>query len=429
MSTRKVTILKYLLRILNINNLQGSIMAEDWALRQRRTNKLVRKLASYMFKQDNITPAQLYGLSKLSWITNSYEGDNASYINSTKIPALEKIFDSSFKNIPHDEVYIKISEIIGDNTVLNLLQSHTGFTNFYKAYRNSVFNWVNDNFTELLPLYKAAYSAKNSTDRKAIVESIAVLPGIPKANHPGSLMSPEYFLTPAFFLLDVDIKFPLINGNKSVKALLKKLGVGNSELVTQYSAMVKLYGTGGIQDAADLDQVTGELSDFIGTASEPAKKALLKKKETNNENELPLKDEDDVEAIWEAGKIKQRRIHNQLTNKLKNSLSNYTLLEGCNQSCMFDALIPKYNEDKEDLLIEVKSSTETPHIRMAVGQLFNYWYELKGGTSPNIAILLPERPSQSIVTFLEWMNVGLMWFENDQLCTVNDWLKHLTSER
>mgnify|MGYP003635528934 CR=1 FL=1 len=402
-------------------------MAEDWALRQRTTNRLARKLAGYLFELDDITPTQIYGLSKLSWITNSYEGENASYISSTKIPALENIFNCSFQDLSHDEVYKKIGVIIGDEAVSQLAQGHTGFTNFYKAYRNSVLDWVGDNFNELLPLYKAAYMAENAADRKNIVKSISTLPGVPKANHPDSLMKPEFFLTPAFFMLDADIKFPLINGNKGVKSLLKRLEVENSDLVTQYTAMIKLFGVGGIVDAADLDQVGHDLPDFIETDNVQAKKALLQEKETSGENELPLKDESDVEAIREAGKINQRRVHNQLTNKLKSFLSSYTLLEGCGQSCMFDALVRKYNED-EDLLIEVKSSAETPHVRMAVGQLFNYWYELKGDTEPNIAILLPEKPDQSNISFLGWMDVGVMWFENDQLCTVNDWLKHLTNK-
>ncbi|WP_041523139.1 hypothetical protein [Gilvimarinus agarilyticus] len=402
-------------------------MAEDWALRQRRSNRLARKLAGYLFELDDVTPIQIYGLSKLSWITTSFEGENASYISSTKIPALENIFNCSFQNLSHGEVYKKIGTIIDDDTVAELAEGHTGFTNFYKAYRNSVLDWVGGNFNDLLPLYKAAYRAENSADRKDIVKSISALPGVPKANHPESLMRPEFFLTPAFFMLDADIKFPLINGNDGVKSLLKRLEVENSDLITQYTSMTSLYGVGGIVDAADLDQVGHDLPDFIDTDKRKAKKSLLLEKETNGESELPLKDEGDVEAIRRSAKIKQRRIHNHLTNKLKSFLSSYTLLEGCDQSCMFDALVRNYSED-EDLLIEVKSSTETPHVRMAVGQLFNYWYELKGNAEPNIAILLPEKPDQSNISFLGWMEVGLMWFENDQLCTVNDWLKHLTNK-
>ena len=240
---------------------------------------------------------------------------------------------------------------------------------------------------------------------------------------PEQLMKPEYFLTPAFFMLDREIRFPLINGNEWVQNLLNVLEVADSGLVTQYRAMVALYGQGGIVDAADLDQVGRDLPDFLSTNKRKATKKLLEHKGTESTGELPLKDEADVEAIKKAGTITQRRIHNQLTNKLRVSLTKFTLLEGRSESCMFDVLVRNYDGNKNDLLIEVKSSVESPHVRMAVGQLFDYWFKLKGDEEPHLAVLLPERPTKEIEVFLEWLDVGLMWFQNERLCTISKWLK------
>lgn len=402
-------------------------MSVDWANRQRQTNYLVRRIADYVFQQSEITPNQLYGLSKLSWITNSYEGENASYIASTKIPALESVFNKEYKSLSLAQVSKDIAGILNDPSVTRMVQEHTGFTNFYKAYRNSSLPWVESNFNALLPLFKAAYFAKSNNDRKNLIQEIQRIPGIPKANHPEQLMKPEYFLTPAFFMLDKEIKFPLINGNEGVKNLLKALDVQGSDLVKQYTSMVKLYGTGGIEDAADLDQVGNDLPDFIETSKKKAKKSLLKTKDTVNTNKLPLKDEADIEVIRRAGTIKQRKIHNQLTNMVISSLSNYTLLEGRDDSCMFDVLVQNYDQ-KQDLIIEVKSSLEKSNVRMAVGQLFDYWFGLKGEVEPHIAILLPESPDSECANFLEWMGIGLMWFEDKKLHTSTEWLKHLTTK-
>lgn len=399
-------------------------MSVDWANRQRKTNYLVRRIADYIFNQPEITPSQIYGLSKLSWITNSYEGENASYITSTKIPALGNIFNKDYRSLSLEQVAQDIAVIINDPTIVKMIKEQTGFTNFYKAYRNSSLEWVNSNFKTLLPIFKAAYAAKSDLDRKKLIQAIQKTPGIPKANHPEQLMKSEYFLTPAFFMLDKEIKFPLINGNEGVKNLLKALEVQGDDLLTQYTSMIELYGTGGIEDAADLDQVGGDLPDFIETKKKKAKKGLLKSKETKNVNTLPLKDEEDVEVIRKAGTITQRKVHNQLTNMIISSLSNYTLLEGRDNSCMFDVLVQKYNQ-KQDLIIEVKSSIEKPNIRMAVGQLFDYWYGLKGDEDPHIAILLPEEPNSECTNFLEWMDVGLMWFEKEQLHTSTEWLGKL----
>ncbi len=210
---------------------------------------MVRKIAGYVFKQPKITPIQLYGLSKLSWITKSYMGENASYIESTKIPALENIFDKNYSSLSLAKISQNIATILNDSSITRMVQEHTGFTNFYGAYRNSSLPWVESNFNKLLPMYKAAYVAKNNKDRKKLIQAIQRTPGIPKPNHPG-LMKAEYFLTPTFFMLDEEIKFPIINGNKRVKNQFK-----GSDLLTQYTSMTKLYGTNGINDAADLDQV------------------------------------------------------------------------------------------------------------------------------------------------------------------------------
>lgn len=399
-------------------------MSVDWANRQRNTNKLARRIAKYLFEKDDISPVQLHGLSKLSWITQSYKTDNAGYIASTKIPAFEAIFGKSYINHSLEEVAIDIAEILNDDSVVGMIQQHSGFTNFYSAFRNSSLTWVENNFELLLLLYKCAYFANSEEDREKLIVGIIKVPEIPKANHPEMGMKPEYFLTPAFFMLDKQIKFPLINGNDSVKNLLKALNVQGRDLLTQYSAMVSLYGVGDIDDAADLDQVGADLPDFISTPTRNAKKKLLKNKDINKENKLPLKDEADIEVIRKAGSVIQRKMHNLLTNQLKEYLFEYTLLEGCNDSCMFDVLVKNYDTEN-DLIIEAKSSFERANIRMAIGQLYDYWFNLKGNEEPHIAILLPNKPDIDCIDFIEWMDIGLMWFEENNLCTSTKWLKQL----
>jgi len=344
-------------------------MSEDWAKRQRHTNRMVRRLADHLFNQPEVTAQQLYGLSKLTWITNSYEGDSAAYIRSTKIPALAKIFGKDYSYLSLKQVAEDAAAILKDDSLKELVGGHSGFTNFYKPYRNSVGVWIKNNYSKLLPLYKAAFDLHDDKGRRKLIDAIAKLPGIPKANNPEQLMKPEYFLTPAFFVLDPEIKFPLINGNKRVQNLLNALEVARSDLSSQYTAMVRLYGEGGIMDAADLDQVGGDLSDFLTTDKRKATKKLLEPKNSAGNGDLPLKDEADIEAIRKAGSIKHRRIHNQLTNKLRVALAEFTLLEGKSQSCMFDVLVKRYTRKGDDLLIEVKSSIEPPNVRMAVVSL------------------------------------------------------------
>lgn len=321
-----------------------------------------------------------------------------------------------------------VSRTVGKKSILDLVRGHTGFTNLYSAYRNSVAIWVDDNFKALLPMYKAALLSRSHKDRIALIKKIEALPGIPKAGTSQAELPPENFLTPAFFMLDPDIRFPLINGRESIQRLLRALNVSDAGLESQYKALVRLYNSDGIDDAADLDQIPYDdnFSDYLAIGGVAAKKVLLTSKRISSTRVLPLKDEADVEAIRQASTTKQRRIHNGLTNKLIEALSDYTLLEGGSPDCMFDILVKNYNHDGSDLMIEAKSSIETPHVRMAMGQLLEYWHELKGEEEPHhLAVLLPARPAENIIAFLEWMDIGLMWFEREELKVIGVWLEHL----
>lgn len=241
-------------------------------------------------------------------------------------------------------------------------------------------------------------------------------------------MRPEYLLTPAFFTLDQRIRFPLINGNEGVKNLLSALKVSKASLEIQYQSMIGLIGTGGIMDAADLDQAGRDLPDFTDIAGKQPTKKLLEEKPTDTAAELPLKDEADIESLLKARTVTMKRIHNKLTNKLKTYLADYTLLEGCDKNAMFDVLVKNYDGDSSDLLIEVKSTIEAPHIRMAVGQLFDYWFSMRGDSEHHLAILLPESPAEEIKKLLSWLDIGVLWFSDDTLRTCCDWLTPLAEE-
>jgi hypothetical protein len=402
-------------------------MSESWAARQRRTNRLVRAIADYLFAQSSVSPDQIYGLCKLTWITNSYAGDHAAYIRSTKIPALGDVFGRDYSDSTLREVAANVSTILRSTAAADLVLSHTGFTNFYQAYRNTAREWITENFASLLPLFKAACHLETDEQGLQLIRKIERLPRVPKANHEEQLMRPEYLLTPAFFALDPRMRFPLINGNEGVKTLLAALNVTNAPLTSQYQSMIGLYGRGGITGAADLDQVGHDLPDFIEISGASPTKQLLQERPTEG-SELPLKDESDIESLQQARLIVNKRLHNKLTNKLKHRLSDYTLLEGCNKAAQFDTLVENYNGNGDDLLIEVKSLTEAAYVRMAIGQLFAYWFRLRGDVKPHLAILLPSEPDAELKRLLEWLDIGILWFSGDALETCSHWLDNLAGD-
>ena len=399
-------------------------MSENWAKRERRTNQLARAAANYLFNQRTQSSNQLYGLCKLTWITNSYEGPQAAYIESTKKPALGEIFERDYLAASMDEVAADISTIVASPAIKPLILSETGFTNFYKAYRNTAREWIDDNLDSVLPLLKSAYRLGTDTQGLKLIRKIQQFPGIPKANHEKQLMRPEYLLTPALFALDPRLRFPLINGNEGVKNLLGRLKVADAPLDDQYQSMIGLYGKGGIVDAADLDQAGRDLPDFIAINGKRPTKKLLEEKPVQG-SELPLKDESDIQSLQRERTVVNRRIHNKLTNKLKTCLSDYTLLEGASKPAMFDVLVKDFDRKGADLLIEVKSSVEAAHIRMAIGQLFDYWFRINGNAEPRMAILVPSTPDDATKKLLQWLEIGLLWFSGEKLTSCSNWLADL----
>lgn len=398
-------------------------MSEHWATRQRNTNRLVRKLAKSILNARAPKSDQLFGLCKLTWITSSFDGENAAYVKSTKIPALGFALQRDYEGWSIEEVADDVAEILDDESARELVINPTGFTNFYKAYRNSAREWVRSHRAKLLPMFRAAYDLRNDDNGLALTKLVEKLPRIPKAHHSDQGMRPEYLLTPIFFSLDGRVRYPIINGAKNVSAVLAKLGSRDSALDKKYLQMIELLGKGGIRDAADLDQIgKQDLPDFLDGDAHGPKKQVLAEQPTEGKK-LPLKDEADILALQAAGKRAQKRLHNQLTNRLKRCLGAYTLLEGRSQDCRFDVLVKNYNRKKADLLIEVKSADDMAQIRMAVGQLFSYWLNLKGDSDHHMALLLPTAPSLPTRRLLEWLGIGMLWFEGENLETCTQSLR------
>lgn len=400
-------------------------MSQVWADRQRRTNALVRKIAARVLSSEP-TGDQIFGLCKLTWITDSYESDNAAYIKSTKIPAISDAIGVDYNGLELAKVASLVAEEFSDKELENLVFSHTGFTNFYKAYRNSARQWIEENKVELISVLRQAQSLGSDEEGEILAARIAKLPPIPKANHPEQGMQADFLMTPVCFALDPRLRFPIINGAKRVKSLLRKVRATDGSAEQKYRAFVGLIGRGGIKDAADLDQL--EFADQLDLlSSEPDRLRHMLEEQPEVGEDLPVKEEE-VERLQQALSSVQRRIHNRMTNQLRRILANWTLLEGRAVDCKYDVLVRNYDRKGNDLLIEVKSSADASQVRMAIGQVFSYWHRLNGSTEhDHCAVMLPSRPGESIQELLDWLGIGILWIEAGKLCTTTDWLDSIAA--
>ncbi len=403
-------------------------MSQVWADRQRRTNRLLRALAPGVLHQSPPDPQRLFALCRLTWITAAYDEISATYVNRLKIPALGEALEQGFSQLSIDLVAATVALKLGDPELEKVVSSHTGFTNFYRAYRNSAREWMEANAAAVARIFERAFVLKDDVEAEVLARDIAALPGIPKANHPEQRMRPEYLLTPVCFALDPRLRFPIINGAPRVRSLLRRVGATDDSIAAQVRALVGLIGRDGIEDAADLDQLgLAELID-IGGAPHESQRSLLRLLPEDGDT-LPLKDEEDIRRLQQALDVAQRRVHNRMTNDLRVALARWTLFEGRLADCRYDVLVSDYDGAGNDLLLEVKSTTDSAQVRMAIGQVFNYWHRLSGPTDDcHTAIVLPERPDAATEELLLWLEIGLLWFEDRQLRTDTEWLQPFVAE-
>lgn len=387
-------------------------MSRLWAERQRRTNRLVRYCYSYLHLRRRVNAETLYGFFQLTWITDSFEDEHAGYLKKAKIPALEAIYGQVFTSDNMQSIAEELAprfEARDRDLAGELISNHSGFTNFYKVYRNSARDWVRENVAAVKSITSTAYALKSDKEARRLAQKIEQLPPIRSPGGERS-MNAQYLTTPLVFALDPRLRFPIINGRDHVRNLLKKIGANNVSLPEQYDALTSLIGVGGIEDAADLDQVRGSIDKFVGKAAGKSRLACP----SGNGKSLDLKDEQDYEVLKRNLSTTAKRLHNELTNRLLKELSDHTILEGQDPACRYDALVQDYDEDG-DLLIEVKSSTDIADVRMAIGQLFDYHRQLPDGRETSKAVLLPGAPDDNVRALIRYAGVGLMYFDEDGL--------------
>jgi hypothetical protein len=123
-----------------------------------------------------------------------------------------------------------------------------------------------------------------------------------------------------------------------------------------------------------------------------------------------------------ATEIRQQ-LHNRMTNALGKLCvrRGLSVRQGNSATSLYDALVRQFDGSRHDLLIEVKTSTESAVCRMAVGQLFDYRRSLPNRDSTDLAVLFPEPPGRHARAFLADVGVKALWFTPTQLGILGDW--------
>lgn len=118
--------------------------------------------------------------------------------------------------------------------------------------------------------------------------------------------------------------------------------------------------------------------------------------------DLKIKDESDLETVFDALNISKKRCHNQLTNQLLEwaSAAGLVVKEGYASQALYDALLFSSEAAARQVLVEAKASCDIADARLAIGQLLDYLRHLPNSGETDLAILLPERPPHNVIDFI-----------------------------
>jgi hypothetical protein len=257
---------------------------------------------------------------------------------------------------------------------------------------------------------RSVAEAENDDQVRAAYADVELLPPLPRPRA-GDL--PAFnLLTPVLACLDPRGRAPIINSRQAVKRRLALLGLSSASLVQQYEGLKGLIGQAGIEDAFALDTADDdEIERAMKHSPAPTRRPT-------NDPRTPLKPlaerrDEDVEYLRSADTVAMRHLHNRMTNALRALCTARSLVveQGVDPACLFDALVREYDGRERHLLIEAKSDGGPASCRLAVGQLFDYRRQLPDRAAIDLAVLLPEKPAKTVLSFLGFVGVKALWFD------------------
>lgn len=376
--------------------------------REQATAKLIQTCYREQCMGNRLTPEKLFALCQLTWFAKNWR--------KVKLLALWNLWDKG-NNLPDLDKPTDLVLYDFPQEVIQYANEDTGFVNYYRPFRQPSREWVQQNFPSLAPLIHRVATLTNDDEIIEVAKCMESLPKISQWTRKAE-MSSSSLLTPLFACLDPRQRFPVANKAKHVTGLHRKLGITLFALPDKIDTLIQLIGQYGISNALMLDVVSNQL---LGMKLEGSPSPEFHKEK---EKDLTTKDTDDVDVIIHARSIKAKRLHNKMTNQLKKLCESAKLkIKEGDKLYPYDALIVDYDGHGKDILVEAKSSVNRPELRLAVGQLFDYRRGLKRRAATDLAVLLPDKPDQDSMTFLDDVGVNILWFTDKQLTSIDGKLK------
>ncbi len=390
-----------------------------WAERERRTATLVRACWNAVLRTGTgIEPQAVTGLIRLCWITVIRgKGLNAETSPiATTWRALDEIFGTQVEAAaPHwdDEVALRDAGV--PKRIVALAAAPTGIINFRRSMRAAAMDWVAANRAQLVELFRAAseLTRAEDADRLSLARRVEGLPSIPLARGTGD---PANIVTPVLSCLDPANRFPIVGGgNADARRQLGLRGAALHEVVAALLALIP-WRQHGIKDSRDLDvrlfQANIREEEWLTTAKFRIERAESARNRRVRPT-LSLLSDEKLEVQTKAQRLRYRQTHNAITNEVLARLGDRAHRPHPDEP-KFDVLVDPLSSREPFLLIEVKPDLEhAPSLRMAIGQLLSYQYQLKGKVSGRLrlAAMAAREPSRAVIDFLGSINIDALWLE------------------
>jgi hypothetical protein len=289
-----------------------------------------------------------------------------------------------------------------------LLRMNTGITNYHPPLRPATLEFVERHHVQVAAAFKIVSEPRTETAKK-IRQAVETLTELGYIRTLGRKVSPLNGLTPTLACLDPARVFPIVNVR--TERLLRVIGKEhNADGAVGLSLLI---GLNGIKNSFELD-VYAATADF-GKIKSQRNRLSISGRKVSFRN-VGLKSEIDSVAQIAASHKRIRKLHNALTNRLR----NYLLWRYAFQENQFDGLIPDWKPGR-NLLIEAKTASEgsggRTQIRQAIGQLFDYRHKFfrNEKAKVDLAVLLASEPSADIRALLDSLGIYVLWFSGKDL--------------
>jgi hypothetical protein len=376
-----------------------------WIASKRRTAQLIQSLWKSAGKQQRSDPSFLSLLVQCGW-TNSGQKRGK---HSTRRWRNQNIAD--YLKVPYgsDEQLAQVLasrfKALSISKCLLLLNSETGITHYYNAFRPGTLKCVKQHSHEIGVAFKRVCTKSVDAHNKVHAVS-SLIESLGRISVAGRHVSLFNGLTPTLSCLDPQCRFPIMN--ERTRGLLRCI-----EMKSDTEGMValsKLIGPAyDVRDAFELDA-------YAYDENFPKPKSNLHRLASGVPfSDVGLKSEINSIARIAAKKAVITKRHNKLINRLR----DYVLWrQKTLKQSKFDGLVIGWKKGR-DLLIEAKTASEGPsgrsQIRQAIGQLYDYRFTHMPKNKVDLAVLVPKQPSPHVHELLASLRIELLWFKGKSL--------------